>query len=120
MTKHIVIAVTNDLVTDQRVARIADTLVASNYNITLVGRLLPNSKPVDREYSVKRFKLWFKKGSFFYANYNIRLFFYLLFKRFDAILSNDLDTLLACYIASRLKIRTWVRCHIYRCTGNRK
>lgn len=103
MSKHIIIAVTNDLVTDQRVSRIADTLVDKGYEITLVGRLLPNSVPINREYGVKRFKLWFNKGSLFYANYNVRLFFYLLFKKFDAVLSNDLDTLLASFTISQIR-----------------
>ena len=103
MAKHIVIAVTNDLVTDQRVARIADTLMDSGYKITLVGRMFPAQFPLSREYSVKRFHLLFNKGALFYANYSIRLFFYLLFKKFDAVLSNDLDTLPGSFIAAWLR-----------------
>jgi len=103
MAKHIIIAVTNDLVTDQRVARVAETLHQKGYKITLIGRLLPYSSEMNRIYATKRFKLWFNKGALFYANYNLRLFFYLLFSQFDAILSNDLDTLLASFIAARLK-----------------
>jgi glycosyltransferase involved in cell wall biosynthesis len=39
----------------------------------------------------------------FYAEYNIRLFFYLCFKRADILLANDLDTLSACWAASKIK-----------------
>lgn len=39
----------------------------------------------------------------FYAEYNIRLFLYLLFSRYDIIVANDLDTLPACALAASLK-----------------
>lgn len=103
MAKRIIIAVTNDLYTDQRVLRVAQTLMDSGYLVQLVGRLLPGSKPLEQAISYKRFKLWFNKGSFFYANYNLRLFFYLLFRRFDLVLANDLDTLLACFLGATFK-----------------
>lgn len=109
MAKHIIIAVTNDLVTDQRVARISDSLIEKGYVVTLVGRLLPYSTTLERNYTIKRFKLWFNKGALFYANYNIRLFFYLLFKgTYDAVLANDLDTLLGSFLAARLRGKTLV------------
>ena len=38
-----------------------------------------------------------------YVEYNIRLLFYLLFKKMDCISAIDLDTILPCYIISRLK-----------------
>jgi glycosyltransferase involved in cell wall biosynthesis len=100
---HIIIAVTNDLVTDRRVAKVAETLHNAGHSITLVGRILPTGSPINRVYKTKRFNLLFNKGALFYANYNIRLFFYLIFKKFDIIISNDLDTLLASYIASKIK-----------------
>jgi len=103
MAMRIVIAVTNDLVTDQRVFRISQTLLEQGYKITLVGRKLKHSKSVNYNTEVKRFRLFFNKGAKFYANYNIRLFCYLLFKRFDVILSNDLDSLPASYFAAKLR-----------------
>lgn len=103
MAKRIIITVTNDLVTDQRVNRIANTLLNNGNDILLVGRVLPYSTNLDTNCKVKRFKLWFNKGALFYANYNLRLFLYLLFNRFDIVLANDLDTLPAAFFASRIK-----------------
>jgi glycosyltransferase involved in cell wall biosynthesis len=45
----------------------------------------------------------FKRGFLFYKCYNIRLLFYLVFHRCDLLVSNDLDTLLPNYIASKIK-----------------
>ncbi len=55
-------------------------------------------------YSYKRMKMIFKKGPLFYAFFNLRLFFVLLFARgTDLLISNDLDTLLANYLVSRIR-----------------
>jgi glycosyltransferase involved in cell wall biosynthesis len=102
--KRIILAVTNDLYTDQRVHRVAQSLGKSGATVTLIGRLLPYSTPLTaRSYKTLRFKLLFKTGFLFYANYNLRLFFYLLFSKADIIVSNDLDTLAACFLAAKLK-----------------
>jgi len=104
MTKQkIIVSVTNDLTTDQRVDKICNSLIALNYEVLLVGRVLPKSIRVRRVYATRRFKLWFNKGALFYANYNLRLFFFLLFNRFDALWSNDLDTILANYLVAKLE-----------------
>lgn len=103
MAKRIVIAVTNDLVTDQRIYRVSSTLLKKGYDIQLVGRVLPNSTELKSACQVKRFKLLFNKGALFYANYNARLFFHLLFTKFDIVLANDLDTLPAAYFATKIR-----------------
>ncbi len=106
--KRIILSVTNDLGFDQRVHRIATTLINNKAKVTLVGRLLPDSLPLQRNYNTYRMRLLFKKGPLFYAEYNIRLFFYLLFARVDILVSNDLDTLLANYLVSIIRRKVLV------------
>ncbi len=101
--KHITVLVSNDLQFDQRVAKVCESLKSMNYQVLLVGRMMRGSQPFERPYATKRFNLWFQKGAFFYAALNIRLFFFLLFKKTDVILANDLDTLLPAFLISRLK-----------------
>ena len=75
--KKIIVSVTNDIYTDQRVRRVCEFLISNNYDVTLCGRLLKNSKKLpETQYKTVRFKLPFTKGALFYAVYNIRLFFY--------------------------------------------
>lgn len=100
---RIIMAVTNDLVTDQRVHRSCTALTEAGYDVTLIGRLLPVSLPVSRDYHTERMRLIFRRKAFFYAEYNIRLFLRLVFAKVDAIYSNDTDTLAACYLAARLR-----------------
>ena len=104
MNPKIIVSVTNDLYTDQRVKKVCAFLHEKGYNITLCGRVLKDSKPIiDRPYKVKRFRLLFTKGVLFYAAYNFRLFFFLLFNKADILLANDLDTLLANTLAKKMK-----------------
>lgn len=103
MPKRAIVCVTNDLSTDQRVRKTCLTLQKCGYNVLEIGRLLPDSLEFDPPYDTKRMKLLFNKGAMFYAIYNIRLFFFLLFAKVDLIYSNDLDTLLACYLVSKIR-----------------
>ncbi len=101
--------VSNDLVADNRVHKIASTLSEEGYEITLVGRRLSYSQDLPHNiYNTKRFRLWFNKGSLFYANLNLRLFFYLLFAKADVFTANDLDTLLAVYVAAKIRSKPLV------------
>ncbi|MEX2379429.1 MAG: glycosyltransferase [Vicingaceae bacterium] len=99
----IVLSVINDLSNDQRLHKVCSSLQKHGFEVLLVGRRLADSPKVQRTYSTKRFRLWFKKGPLFYANYNLRLFFFLLFSKADILVANDLDTLLANYLVAKLK-----------------
>ncbi len=102
--KRIVCTVTTDLNYDQRMIRICTSLANGGYDVTLVGRKRPHSKP----FSEKPFKQvhldgWFESGFLFYAEYNIRLFFYLILRRFDYYNACDLDTIIPCTLWSLWK-----------------
>ena len=101
--KRVLVSVTNDLSTDQRVAKVCTTLHSAGYDILLIGRKLKNSLPLQRNYKTKRINLLFNKSFLFYAEYNFRLFFLLLFSKKDILLSNDTDTLLANFLVSKLR-----------------
>lgn len=101
--KKIIVSVTNDLVSDNRVHKVCTSLLQMKFNVVLVGRKLPWSTEIKRDYSTKRMRLLFNKGPLFYAEYNLRLFLLLLFAKSDVLLANDLDSLTANFLASRLK-----------------
>lgn len=101
--KRVIISVSNDLVSDQRVHRAASTL-SQFYEVIVIGRELPCSLQLNKQpYYTKRMKLMFNKGPGFYAELNIRLFFFLLFNKADLLLANDLDTLLPNFLISKIK-----------------
>ncbi len=100
----IIFTVTNDLSYDQRMIRICTSLANAGYDVTLIGRKMKASVPLSQKpYKQKRLSCFFEKGKLFYTAYNIRLFFFLLFKKMDGICAIDLDTILPCYYISRLK-----------------
>ncbi|MCB9195061.1 MAG: glycosyltransferase [Flavobacteriales bacterium] len=103
MSKKIYISVINDLSSDQRAHKVCTSLHEQGYEVHLVGRLLKDSVPINRPYATHRMKLVFTKGALFYAFYNIRLFLFLIFRNVDVVHANDLDTLLANYLISKLK-----------------
>ena len=101
--KSVIVSVTNDLVTDNRVNRTCSVLKSLGFRVVLVGRKLKQSSEISRSYECKRFRMFFKKGVLFYSFYNLRLFFFLLFRRVDLLYANDLDTLLPNYLVSKIK-----------------
>lgn len=102
--KRILFTVTNDLNFDQRMQRICGSLADAGYDVILIGRKLKTSLPLQKKnFKQIRLQCWFNKGKLFYAEFNIRLFFFLLFKKTDCICAIDLDTILPCYYVSKLK-----------------
>ena len=102
--KKIVFTVTNDLNYDQRMIRICSSLAAAGYEVLLVGRKRKQSIPLEpKPYQQKRLNCLFEKGKLFYIEYNIRLFFFLLFAKMDCFCAIDLDTILPCYFISAIK-----------------
>ena len=95
--------------------RICSTLADAGFNVLLVGRKLKNSPGLTAEkYNQQRLNCWFAKGKLFYIEYNVRLFFNLLFKKADCICAIDLDTILPVYCISSLKgIRRVYDAHEY-------
>ena len=101
--KKVTLSVINDLVTDNRVHKVAVSLQNMGFEPVLIGRVLPESDPVERVYGTHRMRLLFRKGFLFYLEYNLRIFFFLLTTKVDILVANDLDTLPANYLASRIK-----------------
>jgi glycosyltransferase involved in cell wall biosynthesis len=102
--KRFFFTVTNDLTYDQRMIRICTSLTEAGYAVTLVGRKLRDSRPLQpRSFHQKRISCFFRKGKAFYLEYNTRLFFYLLFKKINLIGAIDLDTILPCFFISKIR-----------------
>lgn len=107
--KTVIFTVINDLTYDQRMQKICTTLAKNGWEVTLLGRKLPSSVPLTSTgYSQKRLHCFFLKGKLFYIEYNIRLFFYLLFSTTEVISAVDADTLLPCFLVSKIRSRKLV------------
>ncbi len=103
-SKRVIVAVTNDLLYDQRVRRICHTLAGNGYRVLLTGRKLRNSKPLEHlPFKQSRLTTIFRSGPLFYIEYNIRLLTLLLTTRCDIIVPVDTDTMAACATAAVLK-----------------
>jgi len=102
--KKVILCVANDLTIDQRLHKVCLTLVSNGFSPTLLGVYKRDSVPlIERPYKSVRLPLFFNHGKLFYAEVNIRFFFYLLFNKVDIINANDLDTIIPCYLISIIK-----------------
>ncbi len=108
-SKKVIISVSNDLFTDQRVDRTGSVFADLGYEVLLIGRKLADSPELgERPYRRKRMRLWFNRGFLFYAEYNVRLFLKLLFASADIFYANDLDTLPANFLAAKIRRKVLV------------
>ncbi|KXK36969.1 MAG: glycosyltransferase [Saprospiraceae bacterium] len=104
--RKIYCVVTNDLIQDQRMHRICNTLIEIGCDVMLIGRQKPDSIPLGQQkFRQKRLKCFFNKGPFFYMEYNIRVLLYLILNAPYIIYSVDTDTLAACSIAKWIRNR---------------
>lgn len=100
--KRLHFTVTNGLNHDQRMIRICSSLAAAGYQVKLVG--VENKETLQpKPYAQKRLSTGFKKGPGFYAVYQLRLFFYLLFIKTDLLCCIDLDTMLPVWLVAKLR-----------------
>ncbi len=105
----IVVSVISDLVTDQRVHKVCTSLFNAGYDVLLIGAKRNTSLSLTpRKYKAERINLFFQKRIWFYAEFNIKLFFKLLFTRCHILLGNDLDVMPANFLASKLKRKSLV------------
>lgn len=102
--KKILFCVTNDLSHDQRMHRICGTLSSSGYEVTLLGRKKKSSLIFSsNSFQTIRLSLFFERGKLFYLEYQIRLFFFLLFNKYDIVCACDVDTSIPVWAASKIK-----------------
>jgi glycosyltransferase involved in cell wall biosynthesis len=106
MGKRIVVAVISDLVTDQRVHKVCNTLKEGGYEVLLIGARKRGSLPLGvRSYKARRIRMLFQRKMFFYMEFNCRLFAKLLFTSGDIFLGNDLDVMPAVWLAAWFRRR---------------
>lgn len=100
----LIFTVINDLTTDQRMIRICSALSEAGHEVELVGRNMRDSQSLaTRNYKQTRLNCWFEKGKFFYLEYNLRLFFYLLGRQDYFLTAIDLDTALTAVAFNRFQ-----------------
>lgn len=85
----------NDVLYDQRIARIALSLHKASYDITVVG----TKSVIDHNFTGLPYKVIllsnpFESGILFFAWMNIRIFFYLLLHTCNIVCAVDLDTII--------------------------
>ncbi len=111
MRKKIFVSVSNDLFNDNRVLKTCLSLSECNVDVSIIGKQNRKNK-IDKKQILQHLpnktKLYyikplFQKNALYYAELNIRLFFFLLLKRQDILWANDLDTLPANFLVSKIK-----------------
>lgn len=107
---RVIIAVISDLSTDMRVQKHSALLSSMGFSVTLIGRHNPDALPLSLPLvAVSMIRVPFRRGPMMYLWFNIALLFRLLLLRKAGLyIANDLDTLIPCYMVSRLRRRPLV------------
>lgn len=102
--KTIFVCVSNDVYNDNRVRKTCHSLNKFGLRVHLLClKSKYNKQEEQKDFVLHPIRRIFKKNFTYYAELNIRIFFYLLFKRLDIIWANDLDTLLGCFLVGKLR-----------------
>lgn len=92
-----------------RVQKHAMLLAGEGYEVTLIGRETASQLPLPLSgLDIERIWIPFRKGPLMYILFNFFLFWRLLFRRYDLCLACDLDTLVPCFLVTRLSGRRLV------------
>lgn len=84
--------------------RICTALSDMGHDVVLVGRMKSHSlNLLPQKYRQHRIRCFFNKGFLFYAEFNIRLWIYLLIRNQDIVYSVDMDTLPAGWSIKKIK-----------------
>ena len=98
----VAICTISDISTDYRLHKMALSISKNNFIPYFITRRRKGHLNESKEFNVKILNLIFEKGPFFYLEYNIRIFFFLLINSPDVIFSVDLDTLAGTRLAAFL------------------
>ncbi len=100
--KRVLVSVKNELFSDQRVKKTCNTLVNNNYEVIVFSLF---SKVSDENFRNIVIKTHCKSGFFFFAEFNIKLFFLLLkhANSNDILVANDVDALIPNYLVKFFK-----------------
>jgi len=96
-----IICTQSDLISDYRIHKMSFTLRQVGFDVQYVTRShhLHKDKPAD---DLHIMRLLFERGPLFYAEFNLRLWWHLLWRRCRLVVSVDLDSLAGCFLASRM------------------
>jgi glycosyltransferase involved in cell wall biosynthesis len=99
----ILFTVTTDIIYDQRVKRIATALAEAGHIVKVIGRNKKRENIHSVIFHTDLISCFFNRSFLFYAEFNLRLFFKLIFSKCDVICACDLDTLPAATLATMFK-----------------
>ncbi len=101
--KRALICTQSNLTTDYRIYKMATTLRSAGYDVHFLSRSHPKEKRAESD-DTHIMRLLFWHGPFFYAELNFRIWLHLIKgKKYDLVVSIDLDTLLGCVIGTKMK-----------------